>query len=110
MGHNPVKRSADFPDIEIVGLDWLLETIQTKKKVDEKPYKMGKSDSTVAATAKGNDKGKKRSHNGKIKSEAPESDEEEQAPLAKKQKDAQIAKSRAIQIPVDEGCENPGKE
>lgn len=69
---------------------------------------MGKSDSTVAAKDKSDDKGKKRTRNGKIKAESPEPDEEEEEPPLKKQKDEQKAKSKSMQVPVDEGCGVPG--
>lgn len=65
---------------------------------------MGKLHSTVAAKGKSDDKGNKRTRNGKIKAESPEPDEEEEEPPLKKQKDGQ----KAMQVPVDEGCGVPG--
>lgn len=62
-----------------------------------------------------NDKGtqhgktsKKRTRNGTVKAASPESDEEEQKPPAKKQKDSQKAKSTNLNIPIDEGCNLKG--
>lgn len=107
-GHHLVKRAADFPGIEIVGLDWLLETIRTKRKIDESLHHMGKSGITAAIKGKADDKRKKRTRDGKIKAESPEPDDEEEVPPAKKQKDGQKASSRAPQVPVDEGLNSPG--
>ena len=96
-----VKQASELQDVKIVTLDWLLDSIDAKKKADELSYFMVDADS---AALKDEDKGKKRSRNGKDKAVSPESEEEEQQPPAKKQKDGQTAKSRSLNIPVDEGC------
>ena len=109
FGYYLVKRAADFPDIEIIGFDWLLETIRTRQKIDESLYHMAKSAITAAPKGKADDKGKKRTRDRKIVADTSEPDEEEEEePPAKKQKDAQKAGSRVIQVPVDEGCSSPG--
>ncbi|MCJ1379278.1 hypothetical protein MMC17_002379 [Xylographa soralifera] len=42
-----VKQAAEYPDIKIVSLDWLLESIKAQSKVDEESYLVAKSDTTM---------------------------------------------------------------
>ena len=93
----------------MVGIKWLEDCISRKRREDEIPYLLVKTNSTTVADNV--DKGKKRTHGGKVKQEESESDEkgeEEEEPLAKKQKDEQNAKSKKLHIPVDEGCDLQG--
>jgi hypothetical protein len=124
---NLVKRAAELSQIFVVGIDWLLNTVDEKRKADEKLYLMAKSDPD--ALSEKSDVGKKRKRDSTVKSEEPESDKEAKKPLKKpkdepvkseedvvakteedgpdkKQNDGQKAGSRATRVPVDEMC-NP---
>ena len=121
-----VKQASDLSDIKIVSLDWLLKSVEKGEKFDEDKYLMANSNSAAVKDedvededvkdedakddgVKKVDTSKKRSRNGKVKAASPESDEEEQKPPAKKQKDTQKAKSRNLNIPIDEGCSLKGQ-
>ena len=43
-----VKQAAEYPNIKVVNLDWILESFERQTKTDEKAYLMTTSDSTVA--------------------------------------------------------------
>ncbi|MCJ1433535.1 hypothetical protein MMC27_002898 [Xylographa pallens] len=143
-----VKQAAEYPDIKLVNLDWLLESIETQSKVDEHSYLMTKSDFTgtkshspmtksdstvtksgstvqksnstvtksdsaaaksdITTTTKNKDNGKKRTRDERIKEEHADEAETAALPAAKKQKDSQKAKSKSLNIPVDEGCSLAG--
>ncbi|MCJ1389085.1 hypothetical protein MMC18_001939 [Xylographa bjoerkii] len=105
-GGGRVKQATQYPDIKLVSLDWLLESIKAQSKVDEKSYLMTKSDAIV--TTKNEDKSKKRTRYESIKEELSEADEADALPAAKKQKHDQKAKSKVPNIPVDEGCSLAG--
>ena len=140
-----VKQAAGFPDIKIVGIDWLLSSIDSGCRVDETKYLMDTPDSPTAqkqdttkkkdntkkensikkedniedeGTSKKDDTvedkatSKKRGRNGKAKLASPESDEEKEPPTKKHKEtrvDGQRAKSRAVNIPIDEGCQLQGE-
>ena len=97
-----VKQAAEHPDVSLVSLDWLHESIRARSKVDEKSYIMTESDPTM--TGKDGDKGKKRTCDGSIKKESSENDEANVLSAAKKQKDDQKTNSMVLTIPLDEGC------
>ena len=125
-------KQAEALIVPILSLDWLIDSNNASKKEDEAQYLMNEVDTSVpdikdedeaedgaedehdgkangkANATKTQDKGKKRGRNSKVKEESPEADEEAPPP-AKKQKDGQKAKSKALNIPVDEGCALQGK-
>ncbi len=103
--------------IHIVTIDWLEETESTNAKVDETQYSLGSAKVSAPASAAAN--GKKRAASGSG-SPAPNQD----ASQSKKRKtledntkvdnvkvgDGQNAKSKKIQVPVDEYCPTPHVE
>lgn len=97
-----VKQASDRPNTKIVSLEWLLDSVEAKKKVKETQY-------LVAATPKSKDitNGKKRARAESVGNDKPSQaldGNNKQEPPAKKQKHGQKAKSESIRIPIDEGC------
>ena len=122
--HTTVKQAAEFPDIKIVGLDWISDSLEAKEVVDEAKYLMNQTNSSVIKDEddakeeadvkheddtkdEGSGNKKKRSRNEKVKMSSPESDEDKKPPVKKQKgtsKDVQKVKSSTVNIPVDEGC------
>lgn len=85
-----------------MSLEWLLDSVEAKKKVEETQYLM-----TNMPDSKNDSKGKKRARTNSAEEDKPtltSNDDNKQEPPAKKQKDGQKAKSGSIRIPIDEGC------
>ena len=83
-------------------LEWLLDSVEAKKKVKETQYLMA-----TIPKSKDNSNGKKRAHAESVEdnkqSQATDGNNEQEPP-AKKQKDGQKVKSESVRIPIDEGC------
>ena len=89
-----------------MSIEWLLDSVEAKKKVKEAKYLMASmADSKVQS--KGKKRGRADSADDQKPSKASDDDGKQQPP-AKKQKDGQKAKSGSLQIPVDEGCSLAG--
>ena len=85
-----------------MSLEWLLDSVEAKKKVKEAQYLMAN-----VPEPKDNTKGKKRARADSAEDDKPSqplNDDDREEPPAKKIKDGQKAKSGSIQIPLDEGC------
>ncbi len=111
-----VAQAQKLPDIKIVSLDWLLESVNEGKVLDEGRYSFTdpNTDKSApnpqpamrpkrarAATPEGND-------TQQIATSEPK---EDKAPRNKRQKDGQKAKSgSALTVSVDEGCNLASKD
>lgn len=86
-----------------MSLEWLLDSVEAKKKVSEIQYSM-----TNMPGSKDDSNGKKRARAESAEDDKPaptSNDGKKQEPPAKKQKDGQKAKSGSVRIPIDEGCQ-----
>ena len=158
-------KQAEGMGLPIVGVEWLLDSVNAKQKKDESQYLFGSpgtSDTRKNGEAKS--KVKKRGRDAEVKDESPEVEDEEEtgnvkkrsravmvkdesprvndeeendnskrrrrasqvkdesltveddvkneddeSPPRKKQKDGQKARSKSVNIPVDEGCPLQGE-
>ena len=105
-----VTQAKGLPGTKIVSLDWLLESVEEGKMLDEAQYSFTIKAMDKSAPSSQSNGGKKRARvetpedNNAQQTASPVSDEAEQPPM-KRQKDGQKAKSgSALTIPVDEGC------
>jgi len=105
-----VAQAQKLPDIKIVSLDWLLESVNEGMVLDEAQYSFTNHTTDKSAPNSQLATGKKRvraatpeeNDTQQITARYPEEDEE---PPVKRQKDGQKAKSSsALTVPVDEGC------
>ena len=102
-----VAQAQKFPDVKIISLDWLLESVNEGKLLDEAQYSFTDKSKNTSAPNTQPAMGKKRA-----RAATPDEDDTQQnAPLdvnvppVKRQKDGQKAKSgSALVVPVDEGC------
>lgn len=98
-----VKQAGDVSNLKIVSLEWLLDSVEAKKKVKETQYLV-----TNMPGSKDVSRGQKRARAESAEDDKPaptSNDGNKQEPPAKKQKDGQKAKSRSIRIPIYEGCQ-----
>lgn len=111
-----VAQAQKLPDIRIVSLDWLLDSVNEGKVLDEDQYSFENKNIDKSAPDSQPAKGKKRA-----RAASPEEDDaqqitpldvkEEEEPPVKRQKDGQKAKSgSALSVPVDERCNLACKE
>ncbi len=128
-----VKQALKRPEVKIVNLQWLLDSIQQSQKVSEATYQLSATNSSVSP-GPGQTKSQKGKQDNKMNMTAPpkvpkrarksanadggmapdaavnpgvaESSEDDETgePPAKKQKDGQKAQSGSLIVPVDEGC------
>lgn len=103
-----VTQALDIKNVKIVSFQWLLDSMDGKKKVNEAKYLMA---STTAAKdpPKNQTKGKKRARDASPDDEKTVKAEDEEKPKSKKHKDANIAQSGSLNVPIDEGCSLGGK-
>lgn len=106
----PVAQAGTLPDIKIVNLDWLLDSVNGGKLLDEAQYLFTSRSIDKSVTKSQSNSGKKRARadtpdNHDAGNAASPDIEENQQPPVKRQKDGQKAKSgSALNVPVDEGC------
>lgn len=105
-----VAQAQKFPDIKIVSLDWVLESVNECMALYEGPYSFTNHTTDKSAPNSQPATGKKRvraatpEENDTQQITAPDPKEDEEPPV-KRQKDGQKAKSdSALTVPVDEGC------
>ena len=122
-----VKQAKEYSNIQIVSIDWLLDSLEADARADESNYLLTSSDSLAKgdATAKqdpetGNDNqvekeaskktntGIKRTRNSDLDESISLDPKSQGQPQAKKIRDGQKAKSCSLQVPVDEGCNLTG--
>ena len=102
-----VKQAGEASDVKIVTYDWLLASANNKLKADEGAFSIVQP---VSSQNGRSTKGKKRAHSPTpVKTDSSDEDTDSKPP-AKKSKDGQKAKTRALQIPVDEMCSLAGKD
>ena len=111
-----VQEASKFPDIKIVNFDWLTASINGQVRADESQFTFEQTNSnhdedtslTVPGPSKQDDnkeKGRKRPRSPTpVKEDPAESEDSVVQPPTKKHKDAQIAKSGSLFVPVDEMC------
>lgn len=93
-----VNLAAELAGVKIVSYEWILDSVEERKKVDEGKYLMAVGGPKTAPN-QAISKGKKRP--------AESSDDEDidvQQPPAKKRKDGQKAHSDLVQVRVDDVC------
>ncbi|MCJ1453687.1 hypothetical protein MMC28_004035 [Mycoblastus sanguinarius] len=99
------KQAGEASDVKIVTYDWLLASANNKLKADEGAFSIVQP---VSSQNGRSTKGKKRAHSPTpVKTDSSDEDTDSKPP-AKKSKDGQKAKTRALQIPVDEMCSLAG--
>ena len=84
--------------------DWLISSINAYQRLDEDLFPMNPA-SSPALELQNPGKGKKRAVcETAVKEDLSRDEEAEEEPHLKKFKNVQKAKSRSVQIPVDENC------
>lgn len=100
-----VKDASNYPDIRIVDFEWLNNSLSSKSKIDEDGYLL---DPTQEDAVIGSDTLVAASTASKKRRRADDDDDPPAPTNLKKskvmQKDGQKAKSRSMNIPVDEHC------
>ena len=113
-----VKQASDLSNVSIVSIEWLCDSVKQKKNLDVQPYLMTESiDMSQTTVTHAQQKGTKRSRNGKnkmdqnddddVKSNASiksEDEDDQDDHVAKKQRDGQKVKMKSLHIPVDGPC------
>ncbi|GMF75521.1 unnamed protein product [Aspergillus oryzae] len=94
------KQACNVYDCNIVSIDWLLESIDAKKPIPEKPYLLNRKDAK-SDDKKDDEKNDKKEKKKRTLEEALDVSEESSN---KKAKDAQKLGSKTLNVPVDEGC------
>lgn len=94
-----------FPDTKVVQVDWLLDSIESDDKLDEAPYLFQlKAIPTPVPEDDVKTQVKKKMATNKRKSDEAATPALKKAKLQEDQKDRQIANSRSLLVPVDQGC------
>lgn len=100
-----MKDASNYPDIRIVDFEWLNNSLSSKSKIDEDGYLL---DPTQEDAVIGSDTLVAASTASKKRRRADDDDDPPAPTNLKKskvmQKDGQKAKSRSMNIPVDEHC------
>ena len=105
-----VAQAQKLPDIKIVSLDWLLDSANDGKVLDEDQYSFANKNRDKAAPSSQPATGKKRARASTPGEDDPQQTtppdgKEDDEPPVKRQKDGQKAKAdSALSVPVDEGC------
>ena len=121
-----VQQASKHSDIQIVSIDWLLDSFKANARADESTYLLANANSRKHDTEPDEDPERiddpqveedtgQKSNKGKKRARDPESIqpaslelESQGEPPAKKFRDGQKAKSKSLQVPVDEGCNLAG--
>lgn len=106
----PVVQANAIPNIMIVSLNWLLDSVEERKLMDGAEYPLTGKTEDKSTTKSQTNGGKKRartktSDDDDAEEEASATTEKDEKPPVKRQRDGQKAKSgSALHVPVDEGC------
>lgn len=97
-----------YSGIHLVSLDWLLDSIEKKKKCPENEYDLCATSKVSPQKDETKTNGKKRARSEETKEENGDSKPADVEPPSKKAKDGQRTTLESLKIPIDEGCNLPG--